>query len=347
MTPATLRFLRSGVLVLGACVGPGKVSVEEPGDDTAGKRDSSGVDTAPDETGDTAPPDTAETGDTTGTEPPPPPCTTWAAPVEVGTLDDAERDEVSGVAASARHPGVLWLHVDHGGDAALYAVDATGGSLGALTLDGVENVDWEALAIGPCDAADPDGGDCLWVADVGDNRLERDEVVLYRVPEPEVGADGLETTVTPDRFPLVYAEGPRNVEAMFLAPDGSPVLLTKQGSGDSEVYVVDATEPDVPTAPRLVGAFPTRPEGVEEGGFVTSADLWPDGTRLLVRTYERTWELDLGESGVEGIAEATPLDVPFAAVPHVEAIAYDPALRGYWQVPEAVNAGIVFVACLD
>lgn len=322
-------------LLLLACVDP------DPGDTRvagAESGDSAAADTA--DTADTAPPDTA-----VDTAPPaaPPPCDAWAAPRDVGTLADADRDEVSGVAPSVANPGVLWVHEDHGGDPAFYAVDYTGAALGTLTLDGATNEDWEAMALGACG-----DGDCLWVADVGDNAFERDDYALYRVPEPRVGwAGGLDATAVPERFPIAYAEGRRNVEAMFLTPDGRPVLLTKRGDGLSEVFVVDTLVPDEVATPRLVGTIATREEGVDSGGFVTSADLWVDGTRVLVRTYERAWELDLGDAGLDGIVGAAPIEVPFPDVARVEAVAYDATLRGFWQIPEGINATIAFTACSD
>jgi len=341
------RHAALGALLLAACVEPGKA----PGgggtrDDTDGV-DTSG-ETAPDTDTDT---DTAADsgdstpGDTAAPDPAPPPCDAWAAPRDVGTVAEVTLDEVSGVAASTANPGVLWVHVDHGGAAAFYALDYTGAALGAVTLDGVVNDDWEAMALGPCAGGE---GACLWAADVGDNALDRTEVVLYSIPEPTVGwAGGLDATVVATRYPLVYADGPRNVEAFFLSEDGLPVFLTKRGDGFAEVFVVDTLTPGVTVNPRKLAEIPTRPADAESGGVVTSADLWPDGTRALVRTYDRVWELDLGEAGLDGLAAAPEIALPFADVDHVEAVAYDGTLRGYWQIAEGPSPAITFTACLD
>ncbi|MDP2309418.1 MAG: hypothetical protein Q8P18_25580 [Pseudomonadota bacterium] len=286
-----------------------------------------------------------ETGETGGTDTGPavpPPCDVWAEPRDVGSLADADRSEVSGVAPSVLNPGVLWILEDHGNDPAFYAIDLTGAPLGTLSLEGAENVDWEAIALGPCPT-----GTCLWAADVGDNALERTEVALYRVPEPEVGwGGGLDATLVAERFPLVYPDGAENVEAFLLTPEGMPVLLTKRGDGESKVYVVDDLVPDVGVVPRLVGRISTRDPEAESGGIVTSADLWPDGSRLLVRTYDSTWEFELGEAGLEGVIDAPRLPLPHAEQQQVEAVAYDAVLGGYWQIAEGPSAFITFVACL-
>ncbi len=331
------------LLVLLACTGPSPLVKGAPGDPDSGKpgvSDTAGP--APDSG------DTATDADTAVAPVVPAPCAAWGAPRDVGILGDAERNEVSGVAPSTLNAGVFWILEDHGNAPAFYAIDLIGAPLGTLTLEGVENVDWEAIALGPCAPSSSSLGTCLWAADVGDNASVRAEVALYRVPEPEVGwGGGLDATVAAERFPLVYPDGAVNVEALVLLPDGRPVLLSKRGDGVSEVYVVDTLTPEVVATPRYVGRFGTRTEGIETGGYVTSADLWPDGSRLLVRTYDAAWELDLGDGGVEGILDAPRIPLPFTGERQVEAVAYDVVLGGYWQIPEAANAPMSFVPCLD
>ncbi|MDP2313534.1 MAG: hypothetical protein Q8P41_11560 [Pseudomonadota bacterium] len=328
------------LLVLLACTATDGPWKDEVGDTAPPRVDSVPTDTDPDTERDTA--DTADSGGAPGPVLPVP-CDTWAEPRDVGYLADPEREEVSGVAPSLVNPGVLWMLEDHGNAPAFYAIDLTGAALGTLTLEGIENDDWEAIALGPCPT-----GSCLWAADVGDNSAVRTEVQLYRVPEPAVGwGGGLDATVVAERFPLVYADGPVNVEAMFLTPEGLPVFLSKRGDGTSRVYVVDTLVADEVAAPRYVGELATFADGSETGGLVTSADLWPDGSRLLVRTYDGAWELDLGDGGIEGIPTAPRIALPFADERQVESVAYDTVLGGYWQIPEGVNVPISFVACLD
>jgi hypothetical protein len=192
--------------------------------------------------------------------------------------------ESSGLAASARVPGLLWTLDDGGAAPDLLAVAADDGRvLGRVRVAGATNVDWEALAAGPCaDVADarpgaavprraphpppartppatappatplPVGarGGCLWVGDVGDNAAAgyggdgaRASVTLYRVPEP-LGAlaGGLPprrgrsgpalptTTASAVALGVRYADGPRDVEAMAVFPDGDAWLITKHPS---------------------------------------------------------------------------------------------------------------------
>ena len=52
------------------------------------------------------------------------PADVTSGPDVVCRFDDPRLDEISGMAWSLRHPGVLWLLEDSGGGPYLYAVDA-------------------------------------------------------------------------------------------------------------------------------------------------------------------------------------------------------------------------------
>lgn len=288
--------------------------------------------------------DSADSGSGDPVEPPGgPACLAWGEPVLAGEVH-ADLYEISAIVASWRNPGVLWVLQDAYNEPVLHAMDATGNALGTLTLDGVENIDWEALAVGVCDE-----GTCLWVGDIGNNRQDREEVRLLRVPEPEVPAGGgMALHATPAVFPLVYAEGAVDAEALAVTPDGTPVIVSKRYDWTAGIYLVEDPNPGVVGTPVRVGTLSTARDGeTDMEGAVTAADLWPDGSRLLIRTYGRVWEFDVPEGGVAGIGAAPRAELPFAAWEHAEGVAYDARARGYWQVEEWGHAPLWFVPCLD
>jgi hypothetical protein len=86
--------------------------------------------------------------------------------------------EASGLVASRATPGRLWSHNDSG-TPELIAFDAKGNISGRVSITGARVEDWEALASAPCGK-----GNCLYVADIGDNDGKRRDISIYRVPEP-------------------------------------------------------------------------------------------------------------------------------------------------------------------
>ncbi len=130
------------------------------------------------------------------------PCVVVSGPAMV-----PEIPETSGLAVSRRNPGLLWSHNDSGSAAVLFALDTAGALRGRLRVP-IRTRDWEDISAARCLS-----GDCLYIADIGDNRRARRQVYIYRVQEP---APGDEETAPPEVFTATYADGPHNAEAMFV-----------------------------------------------------------------------------------------------------------------------------------
>ena len=98
-----------------------------------------------------------------------------------GVLLDMQLKEISGLAASATHPDVLWLHDDGGNPARLFAVTTAGRRVATYGVDGVTKTDWEDL-----EAFELDGRQYLLLADTGDNGGLRRTLQLHVIEEPAV-----------------------------------------------------------------------------------------------------------------------------------------------------------------
>lgn len=218
----------------------------------------------------------------------------------------AEVEETSGLAESRSRPGVFWTHNDSGGDPVLYAVDAGGRLLGRVTVTGAAAVDWEDVAAGPCPA-----GNCLYIADTGNNDADRRELQVYRVPEPAVGAAA---TAPAERFILRYPDQPRDSEALFVLPDGTPYLVTKGRRNPVELFRVPGPLRNGARVvlQRVSGLSSTEPGRINQ---VTGAAATPDGERVAVRTYTglyvfRTADLLSGDAPSADRIDLAPLSEP-------------------------------------
>jgi hypothetical protein len=181
--------------------------------------------------------------------------------------------EASGLALSRRHDEVIWTHNDSGNETVLFAVNVSGQARGRVRVP-ARTRDWEDLSAGPCppfDKAQGGSGDCLYIADIGDNDLARRGVQMLRVPEPEPGAD---RTERPDVFTLVYPDGPHNAEALFMV-EGTVFIVTKDRDG--KLYR---------SAAPLERGGEVRLRRVGNLGLtgVTDAETSRDGRSVVVRT---------------------------------------------------------------
>jgi hypothetical protein len=215
-----------------------------------------------------------------------------------------ELPEASGLAIGRRTPGVLWSHNDSQNDAVLVALDTTGAVRGRVRLP-VELRDWEDVSAASCPA-----GNCLYIADIGDNPLERRQVQILRVPEPEV-TDA--QTATPDRFAVVYPDGPHNAEAMFVADD-SVFIVTKDRAG----LLFRGRIPN--GSDRTIHLQQIASLGIQA---VSDAEASPDGQGVVVRTprvatFYRTADLIAGK-----VSASTSLVLDGLGEPQGEGATFD------------------------
>lgn len=180
--------------------------------------------------------------------------------------------EGSGITASVRHPGVVWVMEDSG-DPIIHAYGPGGADAGSVTMlpTGADDTwggdirDAEALAMGP--------GPTLWVADIGDNDAVRESIVVHEVPEPaELGASSAHVA----SYRFTYPAGPRDAETYLVDPvDGRAYIVTK-GFLSGGLY----------TAPLELTANATHALTFVQNApaIVTDGSFSPDGSQVVLRT---------------------------------------------------------------
>lgn len=136
-------------------------------------------------------------------------------------VTDTRLEELSGLAPHPRRNGKLWALNDGGALPVLLELDHRGRVLRSVSVEGVQNTDWEDL-----DAYWIDGRPRLLIADTGDNSRSRPEVQLHAVPVPVDEATRVRPVWT---LTLSYPDGPQDVEAVAVhAPSDSILLLSKR-----------------------------------------------------------------------------------------------------------------------
>lgn len=334
---------RSGIMLAWA----GCTAASPELESESGEKDSVGLDETDAESGETAESaetaETAETGDSgtdTADDLPAPPCVAYGEPVQMGAVVDEALDEISGVAPSARNPGVLWVHEDHLGGATVYGLDSAGNTVATLSLADATNNDWEDLVVAPCGEES-----CLWVGEIGNNDADRVGLGFYRFVEPDLATSGSEIEVEDwDFYGFVYPGDAENAEGFVVGLDGYPVIFTKRYDlGTAGIYRLGALETEATL--EWLGEFPTSKEGDEgAASALTSASLWPDGSRLLLRTYSSVFELDAA-GGWSSLPEQTRVEIAGPEEAHGEALGYDEPQLGFWQVAEGINPAVWFTPC--
>jgi hypothetical protein len=211
--------------------------------------------------------------------------------------------EASGIAVSRRIPGRLWLHNDSGAPV-VFGVDEAGRIVQRVTISGAAVRDWEDIAVGSCE-----GGSCLYVADIGDNRSHRQDVTIYRVPEP--GPQDSETA--PARaIRATYPDGAHNAEGFFILPDGAMYIVTKEASAGLYRFPRDGQ----------AGVLERVKMLPEITGRVTGAAATSDGARVAIRTHEIVSIYRASELTSTVPSTPIPIDVRMLNEPQGEGVAF-------------------------
>jgi len=187
------------------------------------------------------------------------------------TIRDPRITESSGLAASVRHPGVLYTHNDSGDAPRVFAIGPDGLVLATLTLRGAAARDWEAMAVGR-DAA---GRPALFLGDIGDNLHGAwPSVSVYRVTEPAVLRDA---TLAATRYRFRYADGARDAEALLVDPRTNRLYVASKEATGGGLYQAPATlRSDRVDVLRRVASVPS---------MITDGAFSPDGRTFVLRDY--------------------------------------------------------------
>ncbi|MCG6117963.1 MAG: hypothetical protein MEQ07_07190 [Aquimonas sp.] len=271
-----------------------------------------------------------------------------AQPELVAVIRDRALPEISGIASSRQHPGVLWVHNDSGFGPWLHAIDARGRRLASLRIEGVAAVDPEDLA-----SFELDGRRLLLLADVGDNGGLRQQVELVVVEEPAELADGVLQPAWVQRFR--WPDGPRDVEAVAVDPVAREVLLISKKRVPPELYALPLGPAEgVQQARRLgelSGIQQPQPEDLAANprfgryrAQITAADLSSDGRALAVLNYRRlhVYRRQPGEPWSEAVARP-PAELPFGWLAQAEAVGFSDDDAALWITGERLPAPLIRV----
>jgi hypothetical protein len=229
--------------------------------------------------------------------------------------------------------GDRMLAMNDGGDrVTVYLLDAT-----------CRVVEVHGAAVDPYDPEDMTVGHdgTIWLADTGDNRVNRATVALLAL-HPD-GSTGV--------FRMTYPDGPHDAEALLLAPDGTPYIVTKEVLGSSGVYrPLKPLEKGatvglgkVSTVHVTLTGTPGGPVGPAGQLMVIGGAVSPDGRSMALRTYTDAYVWPLSGSDVVGALTTPPVRIALPPSPQGEAISFSADGRHLVVASEGLPSAVTVV----
>jgi hypothetical protein len=210
-------------------------------------------------------------------------------PKKLFTIHDARIDESSGLAKSQKYVGLWWTVNDSGDTARVFGINASGKVKAELSFKAPVK-DVEAIAV------DRDG--TIYIADIGDNKVNRDMIEVYTIPEPTKLADA--TNVKFHRYDFKYPDGAHDAETLLIAPETNQMFfVTKVAKGLGGFYAGpdQASREGTNELTKLADG----PAGVTDGTFL------PDGQTVVLRSYVDIARVAWGETPKVVGRATTPL----------------------------------------
>jgi hypothetical protein len=241
-------------------------------------------------------------------------------------LQNAKLKEVSGVASSIKNKGMLWTHNDSGNGPEIYLLNDRLDVVATCHLNGIENRDWEDIAVGP--GPDP-SKTYVYVGDIGDNKAAFPYKYIYRFEEPLVSSGQSEIQVSSiDKIVFQLPDEIKDAESLMI--DHRTRNLYVVSKREDPVYLYEIKFPystsDTLKASKVMSLpFPQ----------IVSADYCSQRGDVLMKNYESVfyWENSANEDLVT-LLKRQPVHVEYAEEPQGEAIAWAVDGSGFYTLSE-------------
>ncbi|MGC3948362.1 MAG: hypothetical protein QM762_28295 [Chryseolinea sp.] len=245
---------------------------------------------------------------------------------KLGMLKSKKLSEVSGLAASVANPGMLWTLNDSGNPSEVYLIDDKTNIKMTCVLKGINNRDWEEIALGP--GPEP-GKQYIYVGDIGDNLAQHQYKYIYRFEEPVLRNGEEKVVITNvDEIKFSLSDERRDAEAFFVDPNTLDIYIVGKWKSPCDLYQLkNSASTKEPLVAEHIGTLPMS--------LVVAANFSDDGSELLIKTYKHVFYFKRGDDmSVVSMLKQKPVELPYEQEPQGESIAWAIGGKGYYTLSE-------------
>lgn len=238
--------------------------------------------------------------------------------------------EVSGIVSGRKNKEVVYMHEDSGNRNVVFVFDTTGVFLGEIILVGVQNRDWEDIAIGP---GPKPGINYIYVGDIGDNRSGRPHLFIHRFEEPSFTIDENNPfRIEVDDFNTIkyeYPDGARDAETLMIDPESKDLIIITKREVNVHVYQLpypQRTDGENATI-HFRGRLPFR--------TIVGGDISPDGNEIVIKDYGAVYHWNNAASNlIETMFNVAPNNVAYVPEVQGESLGWTWKGDGYFTITE-------------
>jgi len=260
---------------------------------------------------------------------------------------DSRLDELSGIVASVKYSGYLYVNNDSGDSSRFFSITPDGQLRGIYYFNGSETgrlsvTDCEDITLG----SGPDGSTYVYVGDIGDNNGDRDHITIYRIKEPapiNSIAHPAPVTAHVEAEPvyLRYPDGPRDAETLMVDPLDKLLYIVSKREDSVHIYSAPLYFKAHDTVTLTMHAHLYFGKG--KGRWITAGNISPDGSQIILKSYRQIfyWHRPPGLSVWKTLQQQYML-LLYIIEKQGEAICFTPDGKGYYTVSEGNNPELFY-----
>lgn len=245
--------------------------------------------------------------------------------VKTGIITDINLAEVSGMVASVKNESHFWVINDSGNHAKLYLINKKGETIHSWWIMGVNNTDWEDLAMKHDTQT---GKSWILIGDIGDNYAIRKSINILEIEEPTF-SDPQDTVISLYKnYHFRYEDGPRDAETIMIDPNSSRVYVISKREKNVRIYGAPKQLAENDT---MLLSFSSKLPFYN----ITSGDIAPDGNEILLKNYDAIfyWNSSHGNCMLSALSQEHEL-IRYTPEPQGESICWDRNGNGFYTLSE-------------
>jgi hypothetical protein len=260
------------------------------------------------------------------------------AGVSVGTIDNADIDEASGLVASRNFKGLFWTHNDSGDKNRIFLINNKGQWQGTFYINGAQNRDWEDIAMNTIA-----GQNYIYIGDIGDNDASyNNEYTIYKVKEPNTLPNKSDQNIdAAETIKFRYPDASHDAETLMVDQQTSDIYVVTKRENNVRIFILPY--PQSTTSTSTLTYVADLPFGAPINGIPTGAtagDISIDNSEIVIKNYFQIfyWKLKKTENIRQALARNHDKLLPYSPEPQGEGIAFATDNTGYYTIGEAGEA---------
>jgi hypothetical protein len=239
---------------------------------------------------------------------------------------DQNYDEISGLVCGHKNEELIYMVEDKGNANKIFVFNRSGILQTKLVLQGLENIDWEDIAIG---SGPISGESYIYVADIGDNDGNRNSVRIIRFIEPDLSSISSNSIVINnyDIINFQYPNGAKDAETLLLNPFNKDLIIMTKVELVTRVYQLKYPYSSNMNKAEFIGLLPTQK--------IVAGDISSDGQRIVVKNKSTIYYWETHSNDIyKTLFHNPPKKISYIPEPRGESVGFSKDGKSYFTITE-------------